>query len=126
MAKQILPEEVWDEVYIRYAKNTFLSFKSLVLTSFQNGKEMDDEARLLMAHWSNIMLDFFLDLKELDILPKQSLEKYPSEHARHFVLSYVLGKFPPFDFATTNLNFDLRKSILEDCNNKRIKDLAQG
>jgi hypothetical protein len=126
MRPGVLPNDAWDEVYIKKTNHFFLSFSNLVQTGDHYGKEVDNEARLLMARWSDLMLDFFLDLKELEGLHKSIAEKYPSEYAGKFVLSYVLGKYPPFDVATTYLNFDLRKSILGDCNNKRIREIAKG
>ena len=71
------------------------------------------------------MLDFFLDLKELGILPKSSSEKYPSEDASQFVVMYALGRTPPCDVATNYLYLDLRESILGAWN-KKLKGLAQG
>jgi hypothetical protein len=121
-----LPRDVWDEIYIQNVKHFFSSFESVVQIGVYHGKEVDDEERSLVARWSDLMLDFFLDLKELEILPNPRSEKYPGEYAGQFVLGYVLGKFHPCDVATTYLNLDLRKSILGDLNHKRIKNIALG
>ena len=71
------------------------------------------------------MLDFFLNLKELGILP--SLLRSASERSFEtgkFVASYLLGKFSPFDVTSTYLNWDLRTSILEDTNIHKLKELS--
>jgi hypothetical protein len=71
------------------------------------------------------MLDFFLDMKQLGILPREKSEKYPSEHLVQFILSYVLGKSLPYSYATTYHNMDLRKTIQRSLDNRIIK-MAQG
>jgi hypothetical protein len=117
-----LPNTDLDEIYMLFAHD----FKHLVQTGVYHGKEADSEERLLMARWCDLMLDFFLDLKELGILPKPNPEKYSSQIASQFVLSYVLGKFPPYDTTTAYINLNLKTSILLDRYSRRIKDLAQG
>jgi hypothetical protein len=120
-----LPSDLWNEVFIQYAKDYFSSFQHLVETGAHHGEEVDKKVRSLMIHWSNIMLDFFLDMKQLGILPREKSEKYPSEHLVQFILSYVLGKSLPYSYATTYHNMDLRKTIQRSLDNRIIK-MAQG
>ncbi|PLW10056.1 hypothetical protein PCANC_22853, partial [Puccinia coronata f. sp. avenae] len=120
------PNVTGDEIFRRYANDYFSSFECAAQAGFNinRKKEVDNEARLLMARWTNLMLDFFLDMKELEILPPTSSEEYPSEDASQFVVMYALGRTPSCDVATNYLYLDLRASILGDWN-KKLKGLAQ-
>jgi hypothetical protein len=71
------------------------------------------------------MLDFFMDLKELEMLPKPSSEKYPSEDVAQFILSYILGRSFPFEVDTAYSKIGLRATILGSLD-PRLMDLAQG
>jgi hypothetical protein len=124
----LLPDVLWDQVYTKYANNFFSSFASVVQTGVHYGEpeNVDQKAILLMESWSDLMLDFYLDLTELEILPKPRSENFEGGYAGQFVLSYILGKYYPFDYASTFINLNLRECILKDFNNQRIKDIAQG
>ncbi|PLW30611.1 hypothetical protein PCANC_23716 [Puccinia coronata f. sp. avenae] len=127
--RAIFPNNVWDEIFSRLAADYFSSFERVLQTGVHRGEEVDEGARLLIARWSNLMLDFFLDMRELEILSKPAnSEKYDSSAVRaQFVLSYLLGKSFPFDVVTTyRHHFDLRARLLEDPKNTRLEDLAQG
>ncbi|PLW44494.1 hypothetical protein PCASD_11483 [Puccinia coronata f. sp. avenae] len=126
--RAIFPNNVWDEIFSRLAADYFSSFERVLQTGVHRGEEVDEGARLLIARWSNLMLDFFLDMRELEILSKPAnSEKYDSSAVRaQFVLSYLLGKSFPFDVVTTyRHHFDLRARLLEDPKNTRLEDLAQ-
>jgi hypothetical protein len=116
-----LPNDLWDAIYKKVATGWLSSFHDVVQAGVYEG-----QARLLLAHWSDLMMDFFLDLKELELIPESSLSESWSKATGQFVSCYLLGKFPPFDVTTTYLNFDLIASIVEDRNSTRLKILSQG
>jgi hypothetical protein len=100
------------------------SFENVIQNGVYRGKAENEKVRLLTARWSDLMMGFFLDLKKYEMLPK-SILKHWSKYAGRFLSSYLLGKFPPFDVATTYLNCDLRQSILKDRNINRFKHLFE-
>jgi hypothetical protein len=120
-----LPNDVLDEVFVRNSKDYLSSFERLVKTGVHHGEKVDQKARSLMIRWSNLMLDFFLDLKELEMFPKPRSEEYPSEDAGQFVLSYVLGRSPPFDIATSYAHKNFKETVV-GYRNKRLMDMVQG
>ncbi|PLW46420.1 hypothetical protein PCASD_05498 [Puccinia coronata f. sp. avenae] len=123
--KVTLHDDLTDRGVWGKAGTSFLSsFDNTILNGVHRGQAENDKARLFTARWSVLMMGFFRDCRKYEMLPESSVE-YGSECAARFFSSYVLGKFPPYDVATTYLNLDLRRSILEDRNIKRLKQLSE-
>jgi hypothetical protein len=67
-----LLDENEDNIYRRVAKDYLESFDNLARNGFHYEKVLNDQARLLLSRWSDLMLCFFLDLKEFELLPQPS------------------------------------------------------
>ncbi|WAQ81614.1 hypothetical protein PtA15_1A956 [Puccinia triticina] len=83
--------------------------------------------RLMMSHWCDLMIDLFHHIEKLALVPTEILSEFQKKDQGKFFSSLIVAKYTHYDVYSTYLNFDLRLSILEDCNLKDdLKEIFKG
>lgn len=127
--KAVLPEEVGDIIFLKVIEGPFSSFEEAIrVFSGDPEKYENEEARLMMSQWSDLMIDFYGDLMKLELVSPQNLSLFQKKDQGQFFASLIIAKYPQFDVNSTYLNFDLRLSIAEDPNLKteKLKEIFLG
>ncbi|KAA1123625.1 hypothetical protein PGTUg99_021668 [Puccinia graminis f. sp. tritici] len=109
-----LPPELGGSIDLRLIKDCLAPFEKVVETSVSQAHVENVEVKLMMSHWSDLMIHFFHDLKNFQLVPEDILSQFLREDQGRLFWSFIIAKYPPFDVASTYLNFELRLSIAKD------------
>ncbi|WAR54285.1 hypothetical protein PtB15_3B799 [Puccinia triticina] len=115
--ESVLPVEVGDVIFLKVIEGPFSYFKEVVQDFIGDpAKYNTEEVRLMMSQWSELMIEFYNGLKEVELVSSENLSAFQKKDQGQLLASFIIAKYPQFDVTSTYLNFDLRLSIAEDPN----------
>ncbi|KAA1075556.1 hypothetical protein PGTUg99_024470 [Puccinia graminis f. sp. tritici] len=82
----------------------------------------------LIKRGVNLMIDFFIDLQRLEIIPEEQLSHFLNkENEGKLILSYATHGFPSSQLTLANVytNFNIRLSLQEGTGTKKLRNLLQ-